>query len=601
MDGPASDIDTPVSEDAPRSSSRASTPIVPTAPGAGPHERAKHRGGGMATLPATEILPSTGLALPNVAPAPATSKRSTRPSRKRSRTEPAHVASQQRETQRDLEMLGVPMDVDEDELEELNNDYCETCHGHGRFLCCDGCPRSFHFMCVCPPLDVDEMPFPNGTLLPRKSLPTSSSTTPHDLRAQRALADDSWFCQVCFAQRLPPRVPKGCGPFGVLLQRLACENPRIFELPADIRTYYKGVGTAPDGTYVDTTAQRPLKLSRTGFLEERDPYILRDKRGEPVLCFRCGESALPPDAVLRRPHESREMAERRAIHACHEAGTKLTHGRRMLSCDFCTLHWHLDCVDPPLTGMPPATRRWRCPAHSEPGRPRMRIPRAPQLTRTITIVRSQPLPHIRRDALVDIVPDPQDRYFDLDTGAGHAREPPWDDVTLDTGEARVRYRLPEKSIRLAFWQAIRRRDDDDDVARSSTPAASTSTHPPYIPTLWEQLVDVATHAEPVRTLVSTPQGAVREEFAAAARASLTPNAQPFAPAQRTSYRPEEAEPLVPPATEPDDVPGPPTNVPITYLYPQEIAELRALKHWLTHQGGYAAVRAATSVPAVTWD
>lgn len=40
----------------------------------------------------------------------------------------------------------------------VNQDFCSVCRGIGRFLCCDGCPRSFHFMCLEPPLQVDELP-----------------------------------------------------------------------------------------------------------------------------------------------------------------------------------------------------------------------------------------------------------------------------------------------------------------------------------------------------------------------------------------------------------------------------------------------------------
>ncbi len=58
-------------------------------------------------------------------------------------------------------------------IKKLNNDYCSGCRGIGRFLCCDGCPRSFHFMCLEPPLRLDEMP-----------------------------AEDTWYCKECRAARI---------------------------------------------------------------------------------------------------------------------------------------------------------------------------------------------------------------------------------------------------------------------------------------------------------------------------------------------------------------------------------------------------------------
>jgi hypothetical protein len=40
-------------------------------------------------------------------------------------------------------------------------------------------------------------------------------------------------------------------------------------------------------------------------------------------------------------------------------------GRPILSCDFCPLHWHIDCLDSPLTAIPASERRWMCPNHIE--------------------------------------------------------------------------------------------------------------------------------------------------------------------------------------------------------------------------------------------
>lgn len=57
-------------------------------------------------------------------------------------------------------------------LPQPNNDYCTSCNGIGRFLCCDGCPRSFHFACLEPPLDIDDVP------------------------------DDQWFCTECRVERV---------------------------------------------------------------------------------------------------------------------------------------------------------------------------------------------------------------------------------------------------------------------------------------------------------------------------------------------------------------------------------------------------------------
>jgi len=42
---------------------------------------------------------------------------------------------------------------------EVNDDFCSICHqSTGCFLCCDSCPKSFHFDCFNPPLDKSSIP-----------------------------------------------------------------------------------------------------------------------------------------------------------------------------------------------------------------------------------------------------------------------------------------------------------------------------------------------------------------------------------------------------------------------------------------------------------
>jgi hypothetical protein len=39
-----------------------------------------------------------------------------------------------------------------------NEENCGACGGPGRFLCCEGCPKSFHFTCLDPPIDETDLP-----------------------------------------------------------------------------------------------------------------------------------------------------------------------------------------------------------------------------------------------------------------------------------------------------------------------------------------------------------------------------------------------------------------------------------------------------------
>ncbi|CAJ0749266.1 9196_t:CDS:2, partial [Entrophospora sp. SA101] len=69
--------------------------------------------------------------------------------------------------------------------------YCNTCGNGGQLMCCDSCPRAFHFTCLVPPLDIDNTPQGN------------------------------WYCRVCCAEENPPSGPQGL--FQELIERI--NNP----------------------------------------------------------------------------------------------------------------------------------------------------------------------------------------------------------------------------------------------------------------------------------------------------------------------------------------------------------------------------------------
>ncbi|KIW29653.1 uncharacterized protein PV07_05451 [Cladophialophora immunda] len=194
---------------------------------------------------------------------------------------------------------------------EDNDEFCASCGGEGKLLCCDGCTNSFHHACLEPPLNPDEE------------------------------VEGEWFCPRCVGRRTK-QVPHPSGLFGMVIRRVDDIIPKAYTLPSDIRDYFEGVRTGDEGEYEEVglprTQNNTAKMNRAGFIEEPNYKETRDSKGHIIRCYRCDMTA---------------------------------NGRDIIPCDFCPARWHLDCIDPPLA-VPPRRRpgdkpgaSWRCPLHVE--------------------------------------------------------------------------------------------------------------------------------------------------------------------------------------------------------------------------------------------
>lgn len=193
-----------------------------------------------------------------------------------------------------------------------NDDYCAACGGMGVFICCDSCPKSFHLLCCDPPM--------------------------------RQVPEDNWNCNDCRAAQGMDvrRLWNEIGLFGQLVNSLHGRNPFEFRLPKRLRDgTFISVSTGDNHQYTDTLLKPELSYSKVnggqlvGYNKNEDLDIdgLYDKDGKPYLCHRCRESGL--------------------------------HRRTMVSCDYCPLKWHLDCLDEPLALAKTLGLKWRCPNHVE--------------------------------------------------------------------------------------------------------------------------------------------------------------------------------------------------------------------------------------------
>ncbi|KDQ60591.1 hypothetical protein JAAARDRAFT_124356 [Jaapia argillacea MUCL 33604] len=283
-----------------------------------------------------------------------------------------------------------------------NQDHCSACRCYGALIYCDGCPRAFHLWCLDPPLESGDLP----------------------------AGETTWFCPNCTVRQNPPAKPPSSllSPLIHLAQTTA---PVEFQLPDDIRGFFKDVASGPRGNYVDSSEIKPPRLNRHGQLEDREPFRLKDRNGAPVLCFRCGKSALPHE-------ESTLVSSGKRPRRTSTRSSKPETWESIISCDYCHLHWHLDCLDPPVAVMPPFGKKWMCPNHADQIlQPKRRIPKqnvAPiDITKAnqfnngnIEIVQSEPASSVHKVAV---------------------------DEVMINGR---RYRVPERVVVLDFWSKVGR-------------------------------------------------------------------------------------------------------------------------------------------------
>ena len=55
-------------------------------------------------------------------------------------------------------IINMKADKEDSDPTRYNEENCGACGGPGRFLCCEGCPKSFHFTCLDPPIDENDLP-----------------------------------------------------------------------------------------------------------------------------------------------------------------------------------------------------------------------------------------------------------------------------------------------------------------------------------------------------------------------------------------------------------------------------------------------------------
>ncbi|KAM0684688.1 hypothetical protein MDAP_000462 [Mitosporidium daphniae] len=322
-----------------------------------------------------------------------------------------------------------------------NEDFCWNCRGSGKFICCESCPRSFHFLCTNPPME--------------EELASSAS---------------KWFCRHCNAQKkikkkqYARKESRGRTPARNFLQLVSSilegKNPCAFSLSNEILHTFSSVGCDAFGNYVDLEEYRSPGAQTIRWNPE-------DLYGIPLIPQALILDCISVDSMPLRNHfkekgslkngdenKNPRMSVSAASYMCHGCGGSALRGP-MIECDFCSFSWHLDCLNPPMAMVPAASKKWLCPlhiAHLRQGSRRRRLLTAPvpRLYSNSTLL--EQIDDMDEVQIV-LAPDDSDashvRFRTRARGASTELPPPSTSRIIQ-----LALMVPENCIKLAFMDAV---------------------------------------------------------------------------------------------------------------------------------------------------
>jgi hypothetical protein len=287
-----------------------------------------------------------------------------------------------------------------------NEDFCSACGGYGKFLCCESCPKSFHFACCYPPYEEDELP------------------------------EGEWLCKECETKKNPPP-PHKQGLFAKLLDGLDRRNPTQFRLPRRITDRFEGVSVGKLGEYEDTN-YKPYRPAKIGSFEQTNPELHYDKDGNALVCVKCGLTGITAEKTMGKVDKP------------------------IITCEYCPSTWHLDCLDPPMAAVKQLGTKWKCPNHAGHLLPnKQRRLKKPQIA-DVDQVRG-----FKNDGDIDIELEDSDDgnglYRDIPTPSFFENEDIEGGVSATANKAQLKlwndkfvvHRVPERGVVLDFLGKIK--------------------------------------------------------------------------------------------------------------------------------------------------
>lgn len=206
-----------------------------------------------------------------------------------------------------------------------NDDFCSVCYQTGIFLCCDTCPKSFHFACYDPPLDPNNLPQGDWSCNECNFKKKNESKFILQQNEKTFLLENSGNA--------------GYQLFGKLLFNIEQINPRQFQLLQSIKDTFLHIGTGPHGEYRDNNIKSPPNQAISKLDSYNPDMHFRADSTTLLQCYKCGESRM---GIWDNPRDS----------------------RLIMSCDYCSTPWHLDCLPIPRASLKNLGSKWKCPLHS---------------------------------------------------------------------------------------------------------------------------------------------------------------------------------------------------------------------------------------------
>lgn len=196
------------------------------------------------------------------------------------------------------------------------------------------CPRSFHFQCIDPPIEEDEIP------------------------------EGDWYCKECTAKINPPQ-PYKRSLFGKLFLYLDKNNPTVFMLPINTLEKFRGPKYKEDIVF-DVSRPKilnepiipssPIQSNLPSIPKEEPPIEDDNSLKNPARIVRAKPElgvSEESDALLRKlfiqNYEQDRLTDRNGKEIfcaiCHTSSVAET---PIAKCEICDENWHLKCTTPPL-------------------------------------------------------------------------------------------------------------------------------------------------------------------------------------------------------------------------------------------------------------